>query len=146
MYNVSMIDGHIDKPKFTDNEIKKALECCATRDGCKSCPRSYNGEMCRGDTPTEMILDALDLINRLEAENQRLRAQVRCLKQYDEERDIALHARLIATAKAEAAEEFAEGLKEKACSYDLPNYHSFDAVTVEDIDDFAKEMEKKYDI
>ena len=133
------------KNKATDSEIKKALECCATRDGCKNCPRSYNGEMCRGDTPTEMICDALDLINRLEVENQKLKFQVHRLKQYDEEGDIALHARLIATARAEIAKEFAEGLKEKACSYDLPNYHSFDAVTVEDIDDFAKEMEKKYD-
>lgn len=81
--------------KLTDNETKKALECCITRDGCKNCPRSYNGEMCRGDTPTEMIRDALDLINRLEAsyksvkkeKNKLLDTQMLLAKQVDELQD-----------------------------------------------------------
>ena len=89
--------------KLTDNETKKALECCTTRDGCKSCPRSYNGEMCRGDTPTEMIRDALDLINRLEAEVERLQKAV-------EVQEIMLSNQdyMIKKAKTEAVKEFAE--------------------------------------
>ena len=127
---------------MTDNEIKKALEYCGINKNCKGC---YLDSHEADDICTRVLIqNALDLINRLEAENQKLKFQVHRLKQYDEERDIALHARLIATAKVESGKEFAEGLKEKACSYDLPNYHSFDAVTVEDIDDFAKEFEKKY--
>lgn len=137
MGNVSLIDGHIDESKLTDNEIKKALE-----QKIKFSKEFDESE--EAIVKVNVLESSLDLINRLEAENKRLKAQVHRLKQYDEERDIALHARLIATARAEAAKEFAEGLKEKACSYDLPNYHSFDAVTVEDIDDFAKGMEKKY--
>ena len=40
----------------------------------------------------------------------------------------------------EAIKEFAERLKECKCSYDLPDYHSFDAVEIEDIDNLVKKM------
>ena len=42
--------------------------------------------------------------------------------------------------KAEAYKEFAERLKENKCSYDLPDYHSFDAVDIEEIDNLLKEL------
>ena len=48
-----------------------------------------------------ILEDALTVI-------QRLKSQVNRLKKYDEERDIALHARLIATAHADAVRVFAE--------------------------------------
>lgn len=35
---------------------------------------------------------------------------------------------------------FAERLKKHKCSYDLPDYHSFDAVDIEDIDNLLKEL------
>lgn len=40
--------------------------------------------------------------------------------------------------------EFAEYLKKHSCSYDLDNYHSFDAIDIEDLDDLAEEfLDKK---
>ena len=44
-------------------------------------------------------------------EIERLESKVNRLKQYDEERDIRLHARLTETARAESIKEFAERLK-----------------------------------
>lgn len=93
------------KNKATDSKIKKALECCATRDGCKICPRSYNGEMCRGDTPTEMILDALDLINRLEAEIERLQASIKEADEYFSDGDFAKGIALIINLAKETMED-----------------------------------------
>lgn len=46
---------------------------------------------------------ALDYINRLKAENRRLKA-------YDHERDMQLHARLIESTRKDTAENFAETL------------------------------------
>ena len=48
----------------------------------------------------------------------------------------------VAKIKSEAYKEFAERLKKKACAYDLDNYHSFDAVEIEWIDDLLEEMEQ----
>ncbi len=58
---------------MTDNEIKKALECCIDTIGvdCDKCPYSDN---CVTDENTSFIMtDALDLINRLQAENENAR-------------------------------------------------------------------------
>ena len=35
---------------------------------------------------------------------------------------------------------FANYLKEHACSYDLDNYHSFDAIDMDDLDDLVEEF------
>lgn len=51
---------------MTDNEIIKALECCG-RESCNGCPYDKN---CHQGNP--MIRDALDLINRQQAEIERL--------------------------------------------------------------------------
>ena len=60
--------------KLTDNEVKKALECCYSKGNwCVSgCPRMY---CCDTVTECRMELnkDAFDLINRLQAENERLK-------------------------------------------------------------------------
>ena len=50
-------------------------------------------------------------IDRQQAEIKRLQSQVNRLKKYDEERDIALHAKLIKNSKAEAIREFWNRLK-----------------------------------
>lgn len=90
--------------KLTDAEIKKALECCSTYhdvSSCKNCPLDGKCE------PNVLEQYALDLINRYEAENESLKAEVERLKnaykQCAWERDI-----------------FAEDMKEeikKDCSY-----------------------------
>lgn len=39
---------------------------------------------------------------------------------------------------------FANYLKEHSCSYDLDNYHSFDAIDIDDLDDLVEEfLDKK---
>lgn len=53
---------------MTDSEIKKALECCKGK-GCKDCPFNVNCATCI----SKLIGDALDLINRLEAERDGLK-------------------------------------------------------------------------
>ena len=59
---------------LTDNEIKKALECCGDEDIylCSICPlyrENPHNDFCQED----LHKSALDLINRLEAENERLK-------------------------------------------------------------------------
>ena len=92
--------------KLTDSEIKKALECCKQEiddngvicGECKKCP-NYDGKtgLCKEDLPTF----TLDLINRLQAENERLKK--------------GWKADVIETAniKAEAYKESIEKVKEK---------------------------------
>lgn len=85
--------------------------------------------------------NAFDLVNRQKEEISKLKGQVNRLKQYDEERDIRLHARLSATAKAEGIKEFAEKLK---ANLDISVYgYSTEEVTnnfFDTIDNLVKEM------
>ncbi len=90
---------------MTDAEIIKALECCKN-DDCDNCPNNF------GNCYANLAGYALDLISRQKAEIEKLTYQVNRLKKYDEERDIRLHTRLIATAKAEAINKFVERLIE----------------------------------
>lgn len=52
---------------MTDKKIIKVLECCAYSEGCEKCPCS---KQCDG---AEHLINALDLINRLQAKNKELR-------------------------------------------------------------------------
>ena len=60
---------------MTNEEIKKALECCSNPsiNSCKDCPYNNNGEFscCDG----EMYKDALNLITEQEKEIERLKAE-----------------------------------------------------------------------
>lgn len=47
-----------------ESEIKKALECCKSGHKCDVCPYDDNGFLCSD----KMKTDALDLINRQQAE------------------------------------------------------------------------------
>lgn len=90
---------------MSDNEIKKALECC-TDFKCENCPCEDNSEF----TCTEILMeDALDLINRQQAEIERLQ------KLLDDKCD-----KCIARDRAEAIKEFADKLKSQfhiSCDY-----------------------------
>ena len=59
--------------KLTDAEIVKALECCANGEveECKNCPYVEGYPYCDGP----MERDALDLINRQNAEIERLKEE-----------------------------------------------------------------------
>ena len=95
--------------KFTDEEIKKALECCRTLDAeaCKECPAESD---CLHIDLNEL---ALDLINRQQAEIERLTVNMNAfglgMKREAERAD---------TARAEAIKEFAERLCEGRVSND----------------------------
>ena len=57
---------------MTDNEIIKALEICSHRNGdlpCEGCPAYSIAQMCMED----LMSDAFDLINRQQAEIERLK-------------------------------------------------------------------------
>lgn len=60
--------------KFTDEEIIKALECCAYSDGCERCQYS---KQCNGG---EHLINALDLINRQKAENEKLNIELKAMR------------------------------------------------------------------
>ena len=94
-------------------QIIKALECCGV--GCEL--RSCTSECPYFSIPLEdtedccdvLARDALALIKELTEENERARSHIGRLKKYDEKRDVALHARLVAEARADTARKM-EGL------------------------------------
>ena len=108
--------------KPTDKEIVKALECCNNCD-CGGCP-------CLAESGCKDIdyAEILDLINRLQAENERLRANEEMAEGYAD----ALEER----AKAEARKEFAERLKENCKVIGAP-------LITNRIDNLLKEMESE---
>ena len=117
---------------MTDKEIIKALECCVDWCGnvsCWDCPLKNTGCI-----HFDKLKETLDLINRQQAEIERLTA----------ERD-AMHQDVIAaeeyawqckTAKAEAYKEFADRLKENS----IATFSWNGVVLVEEIDNLLKEM------
>lgn len=109
--------------KLTDAEIVKALECCIGFDSCeeRQCPMAKE---CDKDIDSSYKY-ALDLINRLQAENERLKNSNIALVNYLDVLGIdktdtsfvqnatELNAQIRAEIKAEAYKEFAERSKEK---------------------------------
>ena len=107
---------------MTDNDIIKALECCASSeypDSCADC--FYIGCTLKEGCVNEMQRDVLDLINRQKAENERL-------QKHNTEMAFKHHR--------DGAKEFAERLKEMC---DAPYW----CVWLSDIDILLEEMEKE---
>ena len=92
--------------KLTDSEIVKALEVCDNSfcEDCKYHDKLFN---CRDN----LIRDALDLINRLQAENERLGITVNSYKKMYE--DIQHLEMKVDKIKAEAYKECIEKVKEE---------------------------------
>jgi hypothetical protein len=100
-----------------------------------------------------MTKKELKYVDSLKEENERVKNMllrfadaIGKLKNIDDVVNMALiplmteeNQKIRAEIKAEAYKEFAELLKEHKCSYDLDNYHSFDAVEVDVIDELLKE-------
>ena len=115
--------------KLTDQEIIKALEYCATNliSDCKKCPLRLEDGTTQPFCTNKLIRATLDLINRLQEENERLKGNRHCstCKHSDLRADQqpcvicagynkyepSLNRNNI---KAEAYKEFAEMLKERA--------------------------------
>lgn len=112
---VNLTDGCVNRvppQNFTDNDIKKGLECCKEADtpkDCKECPFAKYKDTCE----KEMAESALDLINRYEAkiaelteENNRQQAEIERLTEFlDDKCD-----RCIEKERTEAVNEFANEL------------------------------------
>lgn len=90
---------------MTDNEIVKALECCIAKPIalCKNCPYFLGNGKCKH---SKMQREALDLINRQQAEIEALKKVV--VDDYATEYDEKI--------KAEAVKDFVDRLLEKAIS------------------------------
>lgn len=121
---------------MTDNEIKKALEEHYRQvDAGYSTHLEYGG---KGDEHEEkyiyMLRDALDLINRQQAEIETLRVNVKASK-----RIIQRLKERILMSKAEAIKEFVKQLKkEKYYGSNRMGYGAW-VVELDDIDNLAKE-------
>ena len=117
--------------KLPDTEIVKALECCIVFDNCENlqCPMI---EECGKDIGA-LYKCTISLINRLQAENERLKAEVK-FSDYMEYESIN-------HIKAEAVKEFAERLKtEYAKGMNWFKKKESCYVDVGDIDNLLKEM------
>lgn len=112
---------------MTDNEIIKALECCAKSNyfACSSCSQKQFLKTCKGVTPR----DILDLINRQKAEIDKLKIEICALSEkritFPERLKIVKHAREC------AIKEFANRLKK---------IKQMPLITNNDIDTLVKEM------
>ena len=127
---------------MTDNDIIKALECCSVHPmKCKKCP--YKGNECCTNAHRK---DALDLINRQNAEIERLKNTPFCRVIIDEEKirelvneKVQEYELDIKAIKAEAIKEFAERLKGYFETY--ADTEEANAVYVKNlIDNLVKEM------
>lgn len=137
---------------MTDKQIIQALNTATNVDGLQICCIDYE------NNPKNVIYlsiksDILDLINRQQAEIERLK---NCVKSEDEVMDIAKRTMeplvkeitreqidiAVKLAKTEAIKEFAERLKDDSWFTDLfdRNDYPVRAVTKEDIDNLVKEM------
>ena len=143
MNSVSLVDGHIDEPKLTDEQIIKALEICNAESGsCIGCSlRKLDGCV------KQLQISVLDLINRQKAEIERLEAEINESNEADREAELhalteskesaKLFCEAINHAKSEARKEFATFLK-NLINRDL--YHS-GRIIIKKIDKLLKEME-----
>ena len=105
--------------KLTDNEIKKALECChgQLEADCENCPNKNTcGEI-------DVIQQTLDLINRLQAENERL---------LDTRWNVTQVEKLQKATRLEAYKEFAQKL-ESIIMWSPKNHISLTAKDVKNI-------------
>ena len=93
---------------MTDNEIIKALECCSKPRKCGECP--YLQECSNGKT-FGLETDALDLINRQKAENERLTEENKKVSAYiGSGWGYVSFLEFVKNQRAEAIKKFAERL------------------------------------
>ena len=120
-----------------DAEIKKALGCCSRSKWGDKCAECFYLECdsekgCR----QELCEDALDLINRQQAEIEALKTNIVNVKLTDEQlKAQEQEANLLNYIKTEAIKEFAERLEAVG-----KQEGAYDYVSLWDIDNLVKEM------
>lgn len=94
--------------KLTDKEIVKALECCKTNRvaDCKKCAFHLKERKPNINCVNELIASSIDLINRLQEENENYSKNNQQMTS-----DILALYKALKTAKTSAYKEFAERLK-----------------------------------
>ena len=124
---------------MTDSEIIKALECCSTGETYADCEKNgcplYLGITmgCKYiDKENQLYSDALSLINRQQAEIEKLKGSTIVS-------NIMESQRIKREAKAEAYKEFAERLNEEAQIADCFDSYNM-VVGTHFIDNLLKEM------
>lgn len=135
--------------KLTDNEIKKALECCCTAK-CLEC--KYYGTGNADCVKTNMI-NSLDLINRIQAENERLLQKTQRPQDVDPMDFCGVLCDfaegLFAKAKAEAYKEFADKIHTEIHQALESNYKAraerIEKLNVGETDEFISYCQGKID-
>lgn len=119
------------KKVFTDEQIKKGLEVCSMTNmtlECKNCPYdTFNARNCS----IKLCEDALDLINRQQAEIERLQ---RLLKQEEKSKNS-----LTKKCYKDGINELADRLKENTVIVKIGKQNC-KVITVDGIDYYKKEM------
>jgi hypothetical protein len=131
--------------KMTDNEIKKALECCV-EGKCQLCPL-YDNDTIADNCPTGLLKLCLDLINRKQAESERLRAENKNQKLAIEEIEDIINPlpfetdfeKAIRTAKSETIKELIDMIQDKSFMDQL-SMDGEKIVYMKDIDNLRQEM------
>lgn len=59
---------------MTDGQIIQAFECCVNPKVGQQCPRQAKGILCNDGCKNFLMMDVVDLISRMKAENERLKA------------------------------------------------------------------------
>ena len=121
---------------MTDEQIVKALECCGNNGWCSDCPY-YKSTSTRGvDCYNDLMLDALDLIKRQQAE---IKVILKLVKRQQAEIE-DLEKQYNSCAKRF----YKEGIKDFAEQVKMAFYAEFDeiipSVMADKIDDIVKEM------
>ena len=113
---------------MNDNDIIKLLKVCSTASGCKDC-RFADSTDCAG----EVSAMALDLINRLKAENEESRGIV-----------YTCRTDALKSIRTEAVKEFAERLKDAVDKPREIDGEDIDFI-IDIIDSLVKEMTEGWD-
>lgn len=142
MSNVSLVNGHIDRPKMTDEEIIKALECCTKHTKCMECSNLGNV-----DCMTKVMQNSLDLINRQKAEIERLRNTVKTDFLTVTEK-LKLSQSEIVELKSETIKEFAENITKIFVRYSHLHKYADQArtKTIESAEGYEIEMQSVWDV
>lgn len=124
---------------MTKEQVKKALECCTSRENkCSKCP--YQRPF--GCMKMGMIQDALRLINEQEAVIERLKAYNDKLSQGIYYGNGEHLCNSLNQVKKQAVKEFAEKLKQKYAQSCSEYYPELIMLTSEQLDGLLKEYEK----